>query len=51
MAVRLERPIPNRRNELASTYRSKVVTRPMTPDEYRKYFGIEPPARKAGKRA
>ena len=51
MAVKLERPIPNRRNEIAATHRSKVVTRPMTRDEYRKYFGIEPPARKAGKRA
>jgi len=51
MSFRPERPIPNRKNELRATYRSKVETRPMTPDEYRKYFGIEPPARKVGKRA
>mgnify|MGYP001159331384 CR=1 FL=1 len=51
MSFRPERPIPNRKNELRATYRSKVETRPMTPEEYRRYFGTEPPIRKSRRKA
>ena len=48
---RIDRPIPKRANELAATYRSKVEVRPMTPEEYRRYFGTEPPIRKSRRKA